>query len=150
MIKTKTFGDNEMTHKVYPGFEALNKRRVELINKKFSSDDHSTDEARELEMLQSVVEAMVRYAHPIPSIDQLLCSSCRGTGEVIYRHWWGPDETEEFEIPCPTCRPKLVAEMAAPLCTDCKGKGYVDPPKTEKRIACVCAVTKGKSLKEKA
>lgn len=47
----------------YPGFKALNERRLELVNKRYI-DGLSGDEKRELTMLFACVEAMTWYRFP--------------------------------------------------------------------------------------
>ncbi len=55
-----------MSRWVYPGFTRLNNRRCDLINKKFSKRGLSDKEARELDMLQEVVDKFIYYASPMP------------------------------------------------------------------------------------
>lgn len=48
----------------YPGFTALNRRRHDLIRKKYEGGGLTKDEAREMEMLGEVVSLMCDYRWP--------------------------------------------------------------------------------------
>jgi hypothetical protein len=55
-----------MAKSVYPGFAALNRRRIELIEKKYKKGPGlSKDETREFEMLQKVTGEMLDYRFPL-------------------------------------------------------------------------------------
>ncbi len=54
-----------MSRPPYRGFTPLNRRRHELIVRKHEGGGLADDEERELEMLQTVCGAMVRFRHPM-------------------------------------------------------------------------------------
>ena len=73
---------------VYPGFDRLNNRRQDLIERQMGKGltDH---EARELDMLQEVIGNMVWFDHPLPNplarLKESSNAEARKLGEKIDR-----------------------------------------------------------------
>lgn len=60
--------------RISPKFKAKNERRLDLIDKKYSSDDEtlSPEEAKELQELDAYVEKEIERVYPLqPTIDRL-------------------------------------------------------------------------------
>jgi|EndMetStandDraft_3_1072993.scaffolds.fasta_scaffold439409_3 hypothetical protein len=59
-----------MPRSPYPGFTKLNRRRLELVDKKYKGGGLSETEEREMEMLGKCVGAMCFFRWPLKDIDK--------------------------------------------------------------------------------
>lgn len=59
-----------MVRSPYPGFTALNRRRLALIEKEYKGGGLTEHETREMEMLGECVSAMCHFRWPFRDIDK--------------------------------------------------------------------------------